>query len=333
MTQEPIECALSEQKEALNRLKSEFRTKLLLLAAVILALTVCAAGALTVIFGSGFNFLEALTMTGFLAMLTFAALADHVRKQHQRIARGTPEIFPPDTDDATLAAWQAADQEYENQCKKMTAVRILVFLGGLVGSALIPFALPIALVVLLLLRAHQKDRLNALPHSPLKAANEAFTGISNLMQWVWFAGWILCLGLMLVVQTNEYTAGSRVDSINGDAKSLYNAVAAYQADLDAQDKEWRFETTIIPPGEIGAEGSLSYGVHYYFQDSEKYWYAVRFDQNGNVKETYISRSELTESDLHPQTLEEQRELAKNPFHQKEVIGYFVKAENAVTEVN
>ncbi|MBR4199826.1 MAG: hypothetical protein IKQ91_00935, partial [Oscillospiraceae bacterium] len=71
MTQEPIDCTLSEQNDALNRLKSEFRTKLLLIAAITFALTVCAAGALSIIIGSGFNFLEALTVTGFLAMLTF----------------------------------------------------------------------------------------------------------------------------------------------------------------------------------------------------------------------------------------------------------------------
>lgn len=332
MYQNPIDSMTSEQQEALNALKSECRGKMLLTAAVALALTVCAAGLLSQ--SDSFRFWEAAALAGFIAMLTLAALLNRIETQYKAAARQTSALLPPGIDDATLAAWGYADRRYAEGIKKMKSERNLILIAGFALSCLIPVAFLVSILIASFLWRSRSAALGAQPPTPFSQADCAIEKISHRLQWASAALWLLVFFWMMFVSMFSYTAHSKVTSINANAKSIYNAASAYQEYLESEGKDWRFETTIIAPGETGAEGTLQWGMQMYYSDAGRYWYAVVCDRDGRVTAAYCSLSELTADDLHPQDFEAQKELYSSPFHGDEVIGYYeYTVPDSTTEVN
>lgn len=321
MAQEILDGFTASQQESLNELRTQCRTKMLLLSAVMLSITVLGAGALSM--SPTFTYAEAAVVIGFVTMLTLAALLNRLENQFKAQARQTPELLPPDVDSETLAAWLETEQQYQKLRRSMKAERTLILLAGFVLSAVFPPAFLISIVIAAI-RWHMRSAAFEEEHqSPFHAADMAIEQPSRRIQWASFGLWIVLLGVMLWLQMMSYAAHNKVTSFNSWAKQIYNAAMTYQVELDSEDQDPRFETTIIPPGEIGAEGTLSYGVNKYCSDADQLWYAVVCDAEGNVTAAYISRSELKPSDLHPQDFESQLEQMESPFHQKEVIGFYV----------
>lgn len=320
MNPQPIDGLITEQQVALRALKAECRNKMLLTAGIVLGVTVLAAGFLSL--SEVFSFWEAAALTGLLALLTLTALLNRIEAQYRAEARQNPNLLPPDLDDETLAYWKAADQRYTDARKQMKAERNLILLVGFVLNYVIYIALFAAIVIAAIRWQMRSKALGQKPISPFCRADAALRENKSRLLWASFALWFVVCCWMLFCAMFKYTANSKANAFNNNAKSIYHAASAYQEDLEKEGKDWRLKTTIVGQGEIGAEGSLSAGIHLYFTDAERLWYAVVCDSDGNITAVYCSRSELTESDLHPQSLDEQRALYSKPFHSDEVIGYY-----------
>lgn len=330
MTQGPIDSTTTEQQDAISALKSECRGKMLLTAAVMLALTVCAAGLLSL--NPSFDFWEAATLAGFFAMLTLAALLNRIETKYKTAARNTPELLPPGLDDATLAAWMEADQRYITGRKRMKSERNLTLIAGFALTLVIPVAFLFAILIASIRWRVQSAALGEQPLTPLSMTDRAIEKSSLRLQFASFVLWLLVLFWMMFLSMFRYTAHSKATSLNADAKAIYNAAYQYQVDLAYEGKDNRFETTIAAPGDTGEEGSLQWGIQLYCSSAEHYWYAIVCDSDGTITAAYCSRSELTENNLHPQTLDEQIELFSTPFRGDKAIGYYEYTPNT-TEVN
>lgn len=318
MNPKPTDGLLTEEEAALRELKAECRGKMLLIGVIVLGVTVLAAGALSI---SGiFSFWEAAAVLGFLALLILSPLLRAAEAKCKLRARQTSSLLPPELmpDAAQL----------EEECRLIREEHIIKTERGLILSVGIILSLcfsPFAffLIAVILLRWKTWSRLSApRPVSPFHAHDTIIESAAGFTRAAAVVLWILVLFLTVYFASFRYTANSKTSSINAGAKSIYYAASAYQDDLKEAGMDWRLKTTIVEQGEIGEEGSLSAFVHMYFSDSERLWYAIVCDSNGNITETYVSRSELTLSDLHPQSLDEQRALYSSPFHSDEVIGYY-----------
>lgn len=330
MTQAPIDSITTEQQDAISALQAECRGKMLLTAAIVLALTVCAAGALSM--SNSFDFWEAAALTGFFAVLTLAALLNRIETKYKMQARHMPELLPPGLDEATLAAWLEDDQRYITGRKKMKSERNLTLIAGFALTIFIPFAFLIGILIASIRWHINSDALGEQPLTPLCMSDNVIEKSALRIQWAGFVIWLLVLFWMMFLSMFQYTAHSKATALNSDAQSIYNAAYQYQVDLNYEGKDSRFETTIIAPGDTGEEGDLQWGIHFYCTFPERYWYAIVCDSYGTITAAYCSSSELTAADLHPQTLDEQIKLFSSPFHSDEAIGYYEYTPNS-TEVN
>lgn len=318
MNPKPIDGLRTEEAAALRELKAECRGKMFLTAAVVLGVTVCAAGLLSL--AGIFSFWEAAALLGFLALLVLSPLLRGTETKCKLRARQTPNMLPPELmpDDTQLAD----ECRRIREAQKIKTERGLILTVGIILSlCFFPFAF--FLIAVIILRWKAWSRLfGPKPLSPFHAHDVIIESAAGFTRAAAVVLWIFVMVLTVYAASCRYTANSKVQSINAAAKTLYHAAVFYQEELKENGEDWRLKTTIVEKGKIGEADSLSAGVYLYFTESEQFWYAVVCDSDGNITETYISRSELTLSDLHPQSPDEQRALYSKPFRGDEVIGYY-----------
>lgn len=98
-----------------------------------------------------------------------------------------------------------------------------------------------------------------------------------------------------------------------------------------QSKHWtksrfrcRLRGIILRMSDTFAADSLEAYIEQSFPDLRRtgYWYALEIDGNCNVTAAWVSKQPLTESELQPIDVQEQRRLMESFTHKDEVIGYY-----------
>lgn len=138
---------------------------------------------------------------------------------------------------------------------------------------------------------------------------------------------LLCLAgaCMLFEAMNQFVANGKVSAINSEAHSVLNAANSAVAELDEKS------LSLPPAGYYIAHASdtfeadsLEAYIEQYFPDLRRTgdWYALEIDGNCNVTAAWVSKQTLTESELQPIDVQEQRRLMESFTHKDEVIGYY-----------
>lgn len=139
---------------------------------------------------------------------------------------------------------------------------------------------------------------------------------------------VFCGGAMLLAAMMGSVASSKLSTLNTSARFVCNAANAYLTEMYEKCTPIAVPagTYIIHGTDTFEEGSLEWGIEQYFPDVRRYgWYALEFDDSGNVVAAWISKKKLTESDLIPTDRDEQRKLLRSFTHQDEAIGYYAKS--------
>ena len=244
-------------------------------------------------------------------------------EEKRKIAfRQHSELLPSDFDSDQLGDLERADLAFNAGRKKIRQNRNAILILSFVLMVVFPFSLFIGIPAALIYSIFAKQKLGArqiTPYARLDAHAETW---NSTMQWCYFVLWIIAAVFALICAGLEYTAGSRVKNADSSAKSVYNAAKAYQNELCEQGLDPKLETVIVSPQDPRTEGTLAYGIHPYYSDGDRYWYAVVCDENGNITAAYWCRTELTPEKLIPPAHEDQLETAKSLFHRDELIGYY-----------
>lgn len=207
------------------------------------------------------------------------------------------------------------DQKCNQEQEKLRGERSVLLIGAFFIFPLIPLFLLTAA-----LRAYFiKER----PGTAGYASSLYTSHLSRRINAVSFFFLPILLMCMVLPVMWEHQGAAKVTSLNQMAHSILTAACTYtEYDNDNHLLEW--ETVIISPNDAAEEDSIQFSVEKYLPDIKTYalWYAVVIDEDGNISEAYCSCSPLTESDLTPPDLAEQKRLASSPFHAREVIGYW-----------
>ncbi len=209
-----------------------------------------------------------------------------------------------------------ADQNADAEQTKLRNERLTMLAGCVFIFPLCPVFLLIAAI-----------RAACAKHTPGTAACAAVQYASGLTRkahavTIFF---IPILFLCMFVPVSWQKRGqATVTSMNQTAHSILNAAQSYQIDLDTADQLPKWSTVIAEVKAPASEFTVQYGVQQYCPELKKtnLWYAVVIDRNGTITEAYCSRKQLTAEKLTPPDTAEQNQLASNPVHASEVIGYW-----------
>lgn len=119
-----------------------------------------------------------------------------------------------------------------------------------------------------------------------------------------------------------HTASSRLDTLNGKAHTVYNAIYTWQADCAELGTD-----AVLPPvtelqrGTDTAADSLTKQISAYYADIEKVlYYRVQSDADGKVTGVLVSQSPIKNT-WRPNA-KDQRTLLANFLTAKRAVGYY-----------
>lgn len=318
-----------ETNLTIQSIKTEIRSRFLMNAAVIFSIICCGVILILLLCENKLSNTDAALIVFFASILLMVTNSIAFRKTEaafRRDIRDMAELMPDYGGEFSTDDILSADAEYAKERDDMKRERNLIIILSTLLSIVFPLALLLGIIIAAVRwkkRFKQLEMRQLSPYLQLDIyAGKWHSGLQTGAFAVLFAAFIFAL----IAASLQFIAGNIVSAANYDAKAVYRAAVTYQIELEEQNLSPHFETMIVPCGEVGAEGTLSYGICRYYSDSTKFWYAVVCDDNGNITETYCSREPLTQQDLTPKTVEEQRKIAENIFSRNDLIGYYTPTE-------
>lgn len=306
-----LENAAPEQREAYLMLRTDHLRKMLCLVLIWLAVTI---GLIVLFGGLAGPYSAAATVIWLISAVILIIVTQIGQNRFIKRVRSTPELMPPAPDPETAAAWQNADQCFLAEQNALSRDRSALLIGSFFLFPLIPVFLIIGIVRALTAKCS--------PASPCVMLEHFAERISRTVSGISLFGIVLCFAVFLFSAMAEFTGKSHVTAMNSSARMLSSAVEAFQIDLDAQDEDPNFYGTYIFNG--SSDDPLYTGISKYFTDSSKLNFALRFGQDGGLSEVWCSYRQhpLTESDLVPQDIDTQKEIAGSLFRRRDLIGYY-----------
>ena len=209
-----------------------------------------------------------------------------------------------------------ADQTFCQEMEKLKNERLVLMIGCIFASLFVWLFLMIAGLRAHFIKTRPGTAICAAWHYASHLARKARAFTFYLLPIL-----LMCLYIPLSFQKRGVSIVTKRNTI---AQDICNAVQTYQNELEEAGQHPKWETVIAGPGETAEEGSLQFGVQKYASQylTERFWYAVVTDENGEVREVYCRYYDLTEADLTPPDQQEQQEIASSPAHAREAIGYY-----------
>ena len=306
-----LENAAPEQREAYLMLRTDHLRKMLCLVLIWLAVTI---GLIVLFGGLADSYSAAAAVIWLISAVILIIVTQIGQKRFMMRVRSTPELMPPALDPETAAAWKNADLRYLSEQASLSRDRSALLVGSFFLAPLMPLFLIIGIVRTLTAKCS--------PASPSAMLENLAERISRTVSGISLSGIVLCFALFLFSAMAEFTGKSHVTAMNSSARLLSTAVESYRVDLYEQNEEPDFYGTYIFNG--SSDDPLYTGISKYFTDIGKINFALRFSQDGSLSEVWCSSQQhpLTESDLVPQDIETQNEIAGSLFRRRDLIGYY-----------
>ncbi len=254
---------------------------------------------------------EIIALVSFLAMLVYWwALSYSNRKAMQQLCEENPDLLSPEV------VKQMQEPRYR---RSLDQKQLVVLLIGIVAMIFLRsfFMLIIAAVVAACMNRSDQSLQQAPVAVRLRETEKRHT---QRLGCLWTLIPALAIGMIVVESMLGFVANARVNSINATAHSVYDAAVQWQYEQDENGLPSALETQIVDCSLPAEKGSFAA----YLQDMtaiEEYC-AVICDKDGNVQYALYAKIPITENQLTPMTLEEQRRIESSLFTRGQAVGCY-----------
>lgn len=254
---------------------------------------------------------EMIAVVSFFAMLIYIwALSYSNRKAMRQLWEEYPELL------ATNDEWSIRETQHR---KRFHQKQWVILLLGVVG--MIFLRTPFVLVIAAIAAAYVGRSDQTLQQAPvIVRLQENEKKHTQRLGCLWALIPVLATGVILLESMLGFVANARVSTMNSNARYVYQTATQWQQEQDECNLPFALQTQIINCSVPAEEGSFAA----YLQDmtSLQEYCAIVCDEDGKVQYALYAKIPITENQLTPMTLEEQRRIESSLFTRGQAVGCY-----------
>ncbi|MBR5371644.1 MAG: hypothetical protein IK130_05450 [Oscillospiraceae bacterium] len=264
---------------------------------------------------------EAICISTLFVSAVLLIILTHFENQLMQSYRQIPGLNAQPED---AAVTETAQQRYKQAARSTRVIEGFLIGGGLLLGVIVPFAVGVSIIMFGIAIILERDLRRKFP-TDLSVAGKLKAPLHQRTHRIGCSSFLI-FGIACAVMVFEFmlasVASAKLKALNSKAEFTYKAAEALQNDCYEKSQPFECKTVIA---QYGDQNQFAAAWKTYYRDvRDNEWYAIVYDDDGNLLYALYSRTEITENELKEPDEDEQRKLLSSLTRSPNAIGCYKK---------